>query len=243
MTYWQFHVVFILPVLALLWWVRPKAMLWSTPLAGLKAIGLTGLFALVYTFPWDNYLIAKGGWSYPADRVLATVRAVPVEEILFFGFMTALTGLLALQYLKRAVPGNVVSAGVKWSVFVVYIALAVAGWWMLARGGQWFYMGMIFGFFFPVLALSWGVGGQFIAAYPRQYWAPIIISTLYLWVCDWFAIVKQGIWSLSTETSTGLNVLGLPLEEMLFFLVVNMVVVQSVMLFSHPQFSRYLGRA
>ncbi len=37
---------------------------------------LSGL-ALVYTTPWDNFLVYRGIWAYPSGRVLATLGSGP----------------------------------------------------------------------------------------------------------------------------------------------------------------------
>lgn len=60
MTYLGFHLVFLLPpLLLLLLWNRPKApRLW--------AYLLMPLIALLYTTPWDNYLVWKGVWGRPS---------------------------------------------------------------------------------------------------------------------------------------------------------------------------------
>ncbi len=246
MTYLQFHLVFIIPVSIGLWLFFAKQPVgnWTVSIAaGMRAVWLTALIALVFTIPWDGHLIAEGAWAYPPDRVLWVVGNIPIEEISFFVLMTMLTGILTLIFLKGAKQGNTAPWVEKWPVLAIYLLVSAGGWWMLAQGGQWFYLGMILGFFMPVLALSWAVGGEHIARYAKPFWLSVACSSAYLWACDWFAIVRQNIWSVSLERSTGINFFGLPLEEMVFFLVVNMVIAQSVMLFSHPRFSKFLSRS
>ncbi|MEM7735430.1 MAG: carotenoid biosynthesis protein [Deinococcota bacterium] len=113
MTYLQFHAIFVLPPLALL-------ILWAfydarrgRPLAGQQVqtqraqfmLGLNTLIAIVYTTPWDNYLVATGVWTYGRDRVLGTIGYVPVEEYAFFVLQTILTGLW-LYMLRRYFPNG-----------------------------------------------------------------------------------------------------------------------------------------
>ena len=40
---------------------------------GLQAMGVLAIVALVYTTPWDNYLVKNGVWWYPSNRVLAVI--------------------------------------------------------------------------------------------------------------------------------------------------------------------------
>ena len=62
---------------------------------------------------------------------------------------------------------------------------------------------------------------------PRTFLAGLIPSTLYLWFADRTAI-KLGIWTIAPETSFGLSFFGLPIEEAVFFLMTNLLVVQGV---------------
>ncbi len=68
----------------------------------LIAVGLTILVALVYTTPWDNYLVATGVWYYDPARVWNIILGyVPLEEYLFFVLQVILTGLLTLWLIGR----------------------------------------------------------------------------------------------------------------------------------------------
>ncbi|HVF25720.1 MAG TPA: lycopene cyclase domain-containing protein, partial [Anaerolineales bacterium] len=52
------------------------------------------LLAVVYTTPWDNYLVASGVWYYNPDLVTGLVIGyVPIEEYTFFVVETILSGL------------------------------------------------------------------------------------------------------------------------------------------------------
>ncbi len=66
------------------------------------AVGLTILVALVYTTPWDNYLVASGVWYYDPARVWNIILGyVPLEEYLFFVLQVVLTGLITLWLIRR----------------------------------------------------------------------------------------------------------------------------------------------
>ena len=52
------------------------------------------LLLLIYTTPWDNYLIMRGVWSYPEGVVLGTLGYVPIEEYGFMIMQTLLAGAL-----------------------------------------------------------------------------------------------------------------------------------------------------
>ena len=92
MTYFQFHFVFTLPAIALLalvnWFDVRRGLgflrAWRGRQFALWGTIIHVLVALLYTTPWDNYLVYREVWGYPPGRVLATIGYVPVEEYLFF---------------------------------------------------------------------------------------------------------------------------------------------------------------
>ena len=63
-------------------------------------------------------------------------------------------------------------------------------------------------------------------------WA-VAVPTVYLWICDRIAI-GLGVWQISERYTTGLGVGGLPIEEAVFFLITNVMVVQGLVLFRLP---------
>ncbi|OZC04131.1 hypothetical protein BSZ36_14755 [Rubricoccus marinus] len=225
MTYLGFHLTFTLPAIAALWVFRPRAGQAWWPLGVLVAI------AFVYTTPWDNYLVAQGVWTYPPDRVLATVGYVPVEEYAFFVLQTVLSGLAFMwvraRYFARVpepadrrvrLPGVVGSA-----------ALSLVGLALTLRGGHGLYLGLLLVWAGPVLTLMWAVGGEMLWARRRLLVWAAMLPTLYLCVADRIAI-ELGIWSLTDATRTGVEIAGLPLEEAVFFLLTNLMVVQGLAL-------------
>jgi lycopene beta-cyclase len=98
MTYGQFLLLFLMPpLLAVLVLTRGIAgrREWLV-LAGVMAL------ALVYTTPWDNYLVIRGVWSFDDDRVLGVFFwRVPLEEYLFYLLQVLITGLFTVWLLAR----------------------------------------------------------------------------------------------------------------------------------------------
>ena len=81
----------------------------------------------------------------------------------------------------------------------------------------------------PVLALQWLIGARALWRGRRTLLLGILIPTLYLSWADSVAI-SQGIWTLHANRIVGVKVGVLPIEEALFFLLTNAMVVQSVLL-------------
>ena len=157
MTYLEFHLVFILPpLLLLLLWTRPRPpRLW--------AYLLMPLIALLYTTPWDNFLVYRGVWGYPEGRVLLRIGYVPLEEYLFFLLQPLLTGALLFRLAGAPPPGGpglfrVVGGG-------FWLLVAALGVMLLALGGEYLYLGLILAYFAPVFVLQWAFGGDLLLAW------------------------------------------------------------------------------
>ncbi len=102
MTYLQFLGVFLLPPVALVALrLGPRAL---TGQAG-TVLKLAGL-ALVYTLPWDHWILEQGVWWYPSERVVGLrLGLVPLEEMLFMVLQVALVcGVMALALGYRRGP-------------------------------------------------------------------------------------------------------------------------------------------
>lgn len=192
--------------------------------------------AFLYTTPWDNYLVYRGVWSYGLDRVVGTIGYVPVEEYLFFILQPIMTGLWVSFLLGRWYSGQVrveegqeeASSGRRYAYTALWLMLTLVGAGMLT-GTQSLYMGLILAWASPILAgMAWMSTDLFWSR--RRVWAlGIAVPTLYLWVADRIAI-GLGIWDISNVYSFGVDPLGLPLEEAVFFFLTNVLVVQGYMM-------------
>ena len=235
-TYLEFHLAFTLPPLAVLALLQGRTRERWWPLALLVGI------AFVYTTPWDNYLVARGVWSYPPGRVLATVGWVPVEEYAFFVIQTLMAGLWLRLFQARwpappEPPGDGASgADLRARVVgtAVFLALSLAGAAMVVGAGHWLYLGLILAWACPVLALMWGVGGHLVWARRRLVAVTVVPVSLYLWAADWFAITQAGIWEITDATRTGAELFRLPVEEALFFAVTSLLVAQGLVMLETP---------
>ena len=52
------------------------------------------IIAVLYTVPWDNYLIKNGIWYYDEKLVTGTIFLIPIGEYLFILFQTTLICLI-----------------------------------------------------------------------------------------------------------------------------------------------------
>ncbi|NNE46499.1 MAG: lycopene cyclase domain-containing protein [Rhodothermales bacterium] len=231
MTYFTFLVVVLLPPILVLgtmvYRVRGGLNLGSA----LRAVVFLVVIAVVYTTPWDNYLIYRGVWSYGEDRVLGVIGFVPVEEYGFMALQALMTGLITLWMYRGVDRTEAVSRPVYLAGLAVWIAVTVCGVWMLVSGAdRWLYLGLILAWAGPVLAGTWWLGGRRFGTIGWRYVAACGIPSVYLWVWDAFAI-GDGIWEISDWYTVGLEPGGLPIEEAMFFLLTNVLVVHGVLLF------------
>lgn len=229
MSYFKFLCVFLAPpifVLGVYFFKFEK----KRKAEFLQAIALLCLLAFAYTTPWDNYLVANGIWSYGEDRVLGVIGYVPYEEYAFFFLQTIMTGHWA-HFVSRRTGFKTASIGNKGRLPAVMAFIALE---TMALSFLWFestqYLGLITSWSLPVIFIQFFFGQEALAANKRYLLAAIAPPTLYLWAADLFAI-KDGIWNISGDTTIGLNLFGLPVEEALFFLVTNIMVVQGICLF------------
>ncbi len=238
MTYLYFHLVFIVPVILATFYARK-----FEPGAGLPCarwgIALLAVLAFVYTTPWDNYLVSSGIWSYGPGRVAENllIGFVPIEEYLFFVLQPIMTGSFFLLFAGRQ-PGSVEAMQQKlrrgspaWIgalVFLSFSLLGLACWGVFSE--RLTYLGLILAWACPVLAFQWAYGGGTLWNARKLWWASVQAPTLYLWVVDGIAI-EWRIWQIAPETSTGWKLFSLPFEEVVFFLLTNLLVVQGLILF------------
>ncbi len=96
-------IVFVcLPLAALVYLTRGQVT--RRTVLGLLVIMLA---AVIYTTPWDNYLVANRVWYYDPQLVLNVILGyVPLEEYLFFILQTLLAGLFALWLWRRLYPND-----------------------------------------------------------------------------------------------------------------------------------------
>lgn len=237
MTYFQFHVAYTLPALAAM------MMLQARPLGGIGAksawtwLAVVATLAIVYTTPWDNYLIYRDVWGYTSSAVIGTIGYVPIEEYAFFVIQTMIAGLFyfvlrghrLLTVDHMPMPRLFRPVGI-----AVGAALAAVGAACLIHPSEHaLYMGLILVWAPPVLAGMWAVGAAKVWADRRRVAVSIGLPTLYLWIVDRIAI-RRGIWDIRDRYSLTFDPFGLPVEEATFFLLTTALCVVGLVLFLPP---------
>jgi lycopene cyclase domain-containing protein len=204
-------------------------------------VGGLALLAVVYTTPWDNYLVASGVWSYDSRLVTGPVFGwVPAEEYAFFVLQTLMTGLWTALLLRLAgQPGRfVLSRGIRSALAAAVLLAAIVSAGLLASGWQsGRYLALILVWALPPVAGQLAFGADIILARGRVLAVAILAPTAWLWVTD-AAALGRGVWAIDPAQSTGLAWGVLPLEEMVFFLMTNLMVAAGTVLLLSPESGR-----
>lgn len=231
MTYLQFLAVFvILPIGLLAWRLWPHLTF-----SYLARLGVLVGVALLYTTPWDNYLVATRVWWYNPEQVTGlTLGWVPVEEYLFFILQPLLTGLWVFYLQRAGFASRQPVAQRPWlrrsgTLLLSLIWLgACAAWFSGWRPATYLALQLVWALPPLMLQLAFGLD---ILWHERRWlaWA-IGLPTLYLSLADALAI-DAGIWTINPAFSLPLSLGGmLPLEEGLFFLLTNTLIVFGLVL-------------
>lgn len=246
MTYFAFLLVFICIPLLVMAFVALRDQragrnlpLTLDPCAICSAIVLHIALALLYTTPWDNYLVATGVWYYNPALVTGLVLGwVPIEEYTFFIVQTALAGFwwwflarriappaarfqpaMRLRLASLFLPALVWCASIGFLVTdwkpATYFALECA-WALIPIGIQLFF------------------GADILWHHRRLVALTILPLTLYLSFADSLAIAS-GTWTIAPGQSFNLYIGTLPVEELVFFLLTNTLISFGVTLLLAPE--------
>jgi len=185
--------------------------------------------ALLWTAPWDEYLVRTGVWSYGGERVLARLGSVPAEEYGFVGLEVLLVASWGhlLGRFDRVVPPAAATA--RGRGLLLWGGVLVTGLALLGVGGSVRYLGLLLVWIAPPLMLQRAVAGDLLRN--RVADRMVLALPVALWLClaDRLALA-DGIWSIAPASSTGILLLGLPLEEALFFLLTALLVADGLVL-------------
>ncbi|GAA5858631.1 hypothetical protein JCM1840_006491 [Sporobolomyces johnsonii] len=215
------------------WTIPPSLVLWLfiRKLRTTRDVYKT-CFLITATIPWDSYLIRNRIWSYPQSSVVGpTLFAIPYEEVFFFFIQTYLTATIYALFTRPVVHAVLLprtpeeGRATRWVGTAGFLAVTAAAIAKLKEGGQGTYLALIVGWVAPFLALLWFITSNHILAMPRYAVVlPILLPTLYLWECDARAL-QRGTWVIEQGTKLGLSFRGLEIEEAIFFLLTNVMIV------------------
>jgi putative membrane protein len=186
--------------------------------------------AVLYTTPWDNYLVATGVWYYNPQLVTGLlIGYVPVEEYTFFVLETILCGLwwwfLAGRYsppsseFRPGKPLIFASAG------ILILAWVASAFLFFHGEAPCTYLSIILFWALPAVLPQLLFGADILWHHRRLVFWSILVPATYLALADIFAL-QDTTWSISKEQTTGLLFLKvLPIEEIIFFFITNVLII------------------
>lgn len=206
-----------------------------------KIVLLVGI-AVTATIPWDSYLIRRGVWSYPGGGILGpTLFSIPVEELFFFVVQTYMTSLVYIICSKPVLHAQCLSSPAtrpRWmprvaasgqALLMLATALGLA---LATRQGETTYLGLMLAWACPFALITWGFAGEMVLSMPwTSTLTPIAAPTVYLWLVDELSL-RNGVWTIEPGTKLDRTLFGsLDVEEALFFLLTNTLVVLGLVAF------------
>lgn len=196
------------------------------------------VIAIIYTTPWDNYLVATSVWWYDPNLVTGyTIGWVPIEEYTFFVLQTILTGMW-VAWLMIKLPAHLIRRSkfrprpqAKWGLTgTVVLGWVISTILLLFGPLSANYLTLILSWALLPIILQFAFGADILWYYGRLLLWGVVPPTLYLAVADTLAI-QAGTWTISEEQTLGVKLGGiLPIEEFTFFLVTNTLVVFGIVL-------------
>ncbi len=187
------------------------------------------LLAVIYTTPWDNYLVATGVWYYNPQLVTGLVIGyVPIEEYTFFVVETILSGLWWWFLARRLSPP---SKEFKPNRLLVYLSAgALVVLWILfaylffSDNKPITYLSIILFWALPAILPQLLFGADILWHYRKLVFWGIFVPGAYLSLMDIVALTDT-TWSISPSQTTGILFFGiLPLEEVVFFFITNVLI-------------------
>ncbi len=236
MTYFGFLLRFLfLPILvflAITWWDDKKSRQiheFRNGRAVWIGIAVHVLLAVLYTTPWDNYLVATGVWYYNPKLVTGLVIGyVPIEEYTFFVVETILSGLWWWFLARRLSPPQL---PFKPNKMFIYLSAGILAFVWMAFTYLFFsnnepitYLSITLFWALPPIIIQLLFGADILWHYRKLVFWSIIIPGVYLSLMDIVALADT-TWSISKSQTTGILFFGiLPLEEVVFFFITNILI-------------------
>lgn len=228
LTYMQVHLYYTLPPTIFLYLlIRPLI----TSFDKIKILTLC-ILAVVYTTPWDNYIIYHKAWWYGKDAVIGNIGYVPIEEYIFFVVQTIFTSLWTIcctrwtlhsLYLRSS--KSLTFQLKKYFGIVIMVIAILWGWFNAIPATKTFYLCSILWWTSLVVVMLWYITSSYIVQRYQHILISAVFPSLYLCYVDLIAL-RARVWHINEMTSLEIFVLPeLPVEEVIFFFLANFMVV------------------
>lgn len=238
LTYLEVHLYYIIPpTICLFLLFYPILSKYEK-----NKIFILSLLAVVYTTPWDNYIVYRKAWWYRNDAVIAVIGFIPFEEYLFFVLQTTLTTLwtsLCTRQNLHALQLRPIERRKKilfyYLPLIIFASLFVWGLIYAIPNTKTFYLGCFLWWSMPVVFLLWFIAGTYVINGIKTFAIAVIVPAIYLCYVDVIAL-KHDVWHINEATSLEIfPIANLPIEEIIFFFVSNSIVALASSAFDRAQ--------
>ncbi len=185
--------------------------------------------AVAYTTPWDNYLVATGVWFYNPNLVTGIVFGyVPIEEYTFFVLETLLSGLWFWFLIRRlSLPQTDFTPNktfVYASTFLLVVAWIIFTYLFFSDNKPLTYLSITLFWALPPIIIQFLYGADILWHYRKLVFWSVFVPGAYLSLMDIVALTDT-TWSIAKDQTTGILFFGiLPLEEVVFFFITNVLI-------------------
>ena len=183
------------------------------------------IIAVLYTVPWDNYLIKNGIWYYDDKLITDTIFLIPIGEYLFILLQTTLICLTisptTFSYNKNTC--------FKYSSKGLYIGLIffLAGIVLMFCTNS-IYLSLILLWASVPFTVQLSIGLNVLKDNISVISKYCFLFTIYFSIIDSYALGK--IWFIAERTSLGINIGNIPIEEIIFFCCTSLFVLNGMCL-------------
>ncbi|HUH98108.1 MAG TPA: lycopene cyclase domain-containing protein [Anaerolineales bacterium] len=187
------------------------------------------ILALVYTTPWDNFLVATHVWFYNPKLVTGIVFGqVPIEEYSFFILQTILAGLWWHLTSKRFSESKDFrpAKAIRLIAFVATLILWMVFTFLFFYGNKHLtYLSITLFWALPAMLPQMLFGADILWHHRKLVSLAILVPVAYLSLTDLVAL-RATTWSISPAQTIGILFFGiLPIEEIAFFFLTTILIV------------------
>lgn len=243
MTYLEYLLIFIiLPIvveIGILYTLQVKYNKRISFIPSIISIILLSCIALIYTTPWDNYLVAHTIWSYDPQKVVGIILGyVPIEEYSFFILQTLFVSLIltiAVQLQFVSIPNNNLKHFD--ASKLVFVSMLTLLWFFcllcyISGIETMLYMNLLLLWGLPPIIFQVIVGWKIMRNNAKAIILIILASAIYLSLTDFIAIF-DGVWTINSKFTVGIVFGVIPLEEILFFFITSSLITLGFILANH----------
>lgn len=194
----------------------------------------TTVFAIPFSIVWDALIVEAGVWTFDPQCVHRIIGSLPLEEVLLYPLMIILGQAITVRAwgcLPHVPPTPIVPSRFKDPRIMVPCLLGVGlggvGVYLMGHDYSTYYLGVIFAFMAPLVAMLWFITGQVILIKANTLVIGIMITFIYTLLVDTYSI-RMGVWAIYEGMGIYLPVPyfdGIQLEECVIYLALSIIVV------------------